>query len=84
MGSESHPADTAHDPRSRWHIDLYADGCCVYELDREGEILRIAAWAPNALTARAAYDQLVAANSGQSFSCRRRSWVMAEHIGKKD
>lgn len=63
-----------------WSIDLYADGHCVYRLDRHGEIASIEAWARNALIARAAYDALIEQYPQESFSLRHRSFVTDERI----
>ena len=67
-------------PQAKWKVDLYGDGVCVYELDREGGVVRIAAWASNALVAQCAFDYLVKAYPEEAFSCRRRSWVLADYL----
>jgi hypothetical protein len=69
--------------KNAWSVDLYADGVCVYELDRNGDIVRIAAWASNVLVARAAFDELVKSYPEQSFSCRKRAHVLAEYLNGK-
>jgi hypothetical protein len=66
----------------RFRVDLYADGHCVYRLDRNGEIASIEAWARNALIARAAYDALIAQYPQEWFSLRHRGFVTDERIAK--
>jgi hypothetical protein len=60
---------------SRWDIDLYKEGSCIYQLDSKGEIFRLDAWARNTIAARGALDVLKERHPNESFSMRRGAWV---------
>lgn len=72
------------DPHARFRVDLYAEGSTIYQLDHRGEIFQIVAWARNALVARTAFDYLCEKYPKESFSQRRRSWVEADRIIKRE
>ena len=65
---------------SRWSVDLYSDGVCVYELDAYGEIDSVVTWARNSGTAKAAFEELCQRLPKTSFSRRRRSHMEADGV----
>jgi len=71
-------------PSGRLSVDLYAEGSTIYQLDHRGEIFQIVAWARNALVARTTFEYLCEKYPKESFSQRRRSWVEADRIIKRE
>lgn len=65
-------------PSSRFRVDLYDEGSCIYQIDGKGEVFRIDAWARSSLVAGAAFEALKAANPTISYSQRRGAWVEGE------
>lgn len=47
----------------------------MYQLNAEGDILEIAAWAKSSDVARAAFNRLCERHPDRSFEMRRRAWV---------
>lgn len=67
----------------RFTFDPYSEGSCIYQLDDEGNIYELVAWAKNTLAANAAFEELCKRNPGTSYLQKRRSHVENERIVKR-
>ncbi len=65
---------------SPFDVDLYDTGSCVMQINANGDIIEVKAWARNSLVAKAAFEALAAYDSNYSLEQRRRSHVEAERI----
>lgn len=65
---------------SPFEIDLYNTGSCVMQINANGDIVEVKAWARNSLVAKAAFKALAAYESNYSLEQRRRSHVEEERI----
>ena len=64
----------------KFAIDLYDTGSCIMNVDDEGDILEILAWARNSLVARAAFDELCRREPNYSLHQRRGGWIEGERL----
>jgi len=60
-----------------WDIKLYSEGAVVYEVDSEGDPIRVVAWARNHLAAVAAFEHICTRDRTGGYEVRNRSRVLA-------